>query len=129
MLENLFVFPIVMIDGDEMQEKDKLNALLNKDDDDDLEAIHGEAEVPYFDLVGLVDKWGPNRESKERARRGVFDHCMVIFQTAGIYLSPMSKREFKKKFEEFADKRVKDDAEKIIQAVKVKKNVRKPDIQ
>ncbi len=102
MLKNLFAFPIVMIDGDEENEKTKLMEELALDSREELSVIHGEAELPYFDFMGITDRWIPTEASRDNAKKGNFDHCMVLFQNAGTYICPWPKAEFKKRIEVFA---------------------------
>lgn len=103
MLENLFAFPIVMVDGEEEERKEEQSRILDLPNfDEEVEVFVGEAELPYYDFLGAVDRWGPSKESKERARAGEFDHCMVMFHNAGTFMVPWSKKKFKQKLQEFS---------------------------
>ena len=101
MLENLFTFPIVIRDGEEEEKKQERNTIMALSADDYKEVFIGEAEVPYFDFLGVIDKWGYTEESREKARNGIFDHCYVMFATSGTFLVPWNKKKFKEKLIEF----------------------------
>jgi len=104
MLDKLFKFPIVMVDGNKEEEKEKFRKLINKDDEpDEVDIIIGEAEQPYFDLIGITDRWMPDDESFEKAKRSKFNACTVTFMHTGSFVVPMNKEKFKKKFQEFVD--------------------------
>lgn len=98
MLELLFKFPIVMVDGDSEEKKHRLDL---PNDDGSLDLIYGEAEIPYHDFVGVVDRWLPTRDSLERALDRDFDACFVNFGAAGSFLVPWSKEKFKREFKKF----------------------------
>lgn len=103
MLENLFAFPIVMVDGEEEQRREEQSKMLDLPNyDDEMEVFVGQAELPYYDFLGILDRWGPTKESKEKARNGEFDHCMVMFHNAGTFMVPWPKKKFKDKLQEFA---------------------------
>lgn len=104
MLQELFKFPIVMIDGDNEDRKNADKELLGKDDEDDepYDIVFGEAEYPHWDFIGLEDRWLPSKGSLEKALRGDFDACIVRFANVGQLLVPWSKRKFKEKLSKFA---------------------------
>lgn len=106
MLENLFAFPIVLVDGEEEMKKEERNKMMALDMEDDRDVIIAEAEVPYFDFLGIIDRWGFTRESKNKAKKGVFDHCMVMFLNSGTFIVPWNKNKFKEKISEFAKAQV-----------------------
>ena len=58
MIKELFKFPIVMIDGDNEEKKLEENELTGRKESD-YDMIFGEAEYPYFDFVGIEDRWLP----------------------------------------------------------------------
>lgn len=98
MLDNLFKFPILMVDAADAEKNKNLRPSY---EDDELDIIIGEAEMPYQDFVSILDRWMPNRESLERAREGDFDACYVTFQGSGSFLVPWKKERFKKEFVKF----------------------------
>jgi hypothetical protein len=109
MLDQLFTFPIVMIDGEneerKAREKEQINSLLNKDEEDDEEdfdMIFGEAEYPYWDFIGVEDRWLPSIESLDKAMKGKFEACTVRFLHVGQILVPWSKKKFKAELLKFA---------------------------
>lgn len=107
MLNELFTFPVVMIDGKSEQMKAHNNRILGKGDEDgfdDYDIIYGEVEYPYYDFIGLEDRWLPNRKSLARAMDGKFDACAVRFVNVGEILVPWNKKKFKEKLREFAEK-------------------------
>lgn len=99
MLDILFKFPIAMVDGD-AEEAKHLLALPNEDE---VDIIYGEAEVPYHDFVGIIDRWLPTAESRARAAEGEFDACHVMFSISGSYLVPWNKEKFKAEIGKFAE--------------------------
>lgn len=105
MLEKLFAFPIVMIDGDEELKRVKRSLSSETEEEDDLSTVFiGEAELPYDDFLGAIDRWGADPESKEKAKKGIYDHCTVIFDKGGTYTVPWSKKKFKEKIALFEKK-------------------------
>src|SRR5687768_8554697 len=98
MLDLLFKFPIVMVDGDMEEKKHRLDL---PSDNGELDMIVGEAKVPYSDFVGMVDRWLPTAESRERAAEGNFDACQVIFAVSGTYLVPWPKERFEEEIIKF----------------------------
>lgn len=107
MLDELFTFPIVMIDGDneekKMRNKPDLGLTNSAEEDEEYDMVFGEAEYPYFDFIGIEDRWLPSTESLDKALAGEFDACMVRFLHVGQLLVPWSKRKFKKEIAKFAD--------------------------
>ena len=110
MLNELFTFPIVMIDGDNEErkiknkEQDELLGLKRAEEQEDetYDIVFGEAEYPYWDFIGVEDRWLPSKESLEQALKGNFDACIVRFLHAGQLLVPWSKGKFKKELKKFA---------------------------
>lgn len=111
MLDELFPFPMVMIDGDNEErkiknkEQDELLGLKKneEEDEEDYDIVFGEAEYPYWDFIGIEDRWLPSKESLEQALQGKFDACIVRFLHAGQILVPWSKSKFKKELRKFAE--------------------------
>lgn len=101
MLDELFTFPTVMVDGENEDEKMKKAGLLNRDTPDPVDLIYGESEFPYYDFVGIADKWLPTPESLERALNGKFDACIVIFSNVGPLLVPWTRAKFKRELRKF----------------------------
>lgn len=107
MLQDLFTFPIVMIDGDNEERKMRNKPDLGipmEDENQNYDIVYGEAEYPYFDFIGIEDRWLPTDESFKKALKGRFDACIVRFVNVGQLLVPWSKKRFKEKIEEFAKK-------------------------
>jgi hypothetical protein len=102
MTENLFKFPIILIDGSKEEEKEELNRLTGNTDDD-AELIYAEQECPYWDFLSVGDRWLPTEESYERALMRKFDACSVSFSRCGNFVVPWTKEKFKKKLSEFVD--------------------------
>lgn len=106
MINELFKFPIVMIDGDNEERKSAENRLLGKGDDEgrtDYDIIIGEAEYPYYDFIGIEDRWLPQKRSLNKAITGKFDACGVRFVNAGYLLVPWNKEKFKEAIRKFAE--------------------------
>jgi hypothetical protein len=112
MLDELFNFPIVLIDGDneDRKQENKLRlgdiTPLNQEGEaeDEYDMIFGEAEYPYWDLVGIEDRWLPSEESLDKALRGRFEACLVRFSHVGQLLVPWTKKKFKAEITKFAEK-------------------------
>lgn len=111
MIDELFAFPIVMIDGDNEErkiknkEQDELLGL-NKaetEEEEDYDMIFGEAEYPYWDFLGAEDRWLPSANSLQKAIDGKFDACIVRFLHVGQLLVPWSKKKFKAEIKKFGD--------------------------
>lgn len=108
MMDELFTFPIINIDGDneekKQKEKQKFGELLNKEDDEEqYDIVYGEAEYPYWNFIGVEDRWIPNSESLQKALAGKFDACLVRFLHVGQLLVPWSKKKFKSELQKFAE--------------------------
>lgn len=106
MLEQLFKFPVVTIDGDNEDRKEaKRNRLNLPKDEESLEydIIFGEAEYPYWDFIGVEDRWLPTEESLAKALDGRFNTCIVRFANVGQLLVPWSKKKFKAELIKFAE--------------------------
>lgn len=102
MLDELFMFPIVMIDGDNEERKMKDSEILGSDPAADYDIIFGEAEYPYWDFIGMEDRWLPQDESLKKALDGKFDACIVRFLHAGQLLVPWSRKKFRSELVKFA---------------------------
>lgn len=101
-LDEMFSFPCVMVDGD--NEMAKKNIYSGSGNEPPLDIIIGEASYPYFALIGISDKWMPNDESfKNALEHREFDACLVTFANIGQVLVPWSKEKFKKEFRKFVD--------------------------
>lgn len=112
MTEDLFTFPIVMVDGEneekKEEEKQRFGTLPGQTEEPyEYDIIYGEAAYPYFDFLGFEDRWLPTQRSLQRALKQKFDACIVRFEGAGQFLVPMSKEKFKQKIDEFATERKK----------------------
>ena len=83
MLDTLFKFPIIMVDGDNEEKKLNRKESLALDEEDELDIIIGEAECPYYDLIAITDRWIPGQEGLDKALEGEFDACHVIFGSSG----------------------------------------------
>jgi len=95
-LDDLFSFPVIMM-GDEAD----IN-LYNKGED----PIRGVAEYPFFEFVGVIDRWIPkDEESIEKAKNGEFDACGVTFANIGTFIVPWTKEKFKFKYRKFVNTR------------------------
>lgn len=106
MLEQLFTFPVVTIDGDNEERKQirkERLALPEDEEESGYDIVFGEAEYPYYDFIGIEDRWLPNEESLEKALRGKFTACLVRFANAGQLLVPWSRKKFKEELQKFAD--------------------------
>ena len=106
MLDVLFTFPIVMIDGDneerKIKEKTRFGDLPNQEDEEtEYDMVYGEAEYPYWDFIGVEDRWLPSTESWEKAMKGKFEACIVRFLHAGQLLVPWNKKKFKSELAKF----------------------------
>jgi hypothetical protein len=101
MLDALFTFPVVNIDGDNEERKLKENDLLG-DNDLPYDMVFGEAEYPYWDFIGIEDRWLPTTESFNKALDGKFEACMVRFVHAGQLLVPWTRKKFKTEIANFA---------------------------
>ena len=115
MMKELFKFPIVMIDGDNEERKLKSPEyrLLGKDEEPvEYDMIFGEVEYPYFDFVGIEDRWLPTPESVKKAIDGKFDACIVRFASVGQLLVPWSRKKFKAEITKFAEQYEMEKAEK-----------------
>jgi hypothetical protein len=106
-LDDLFPFPIVMVDGHNEDRKVERNQRLGISDDDDPEVdiIEGTAECAYYDFISVTDRWLPNDQSLDAALGGKFEACYVQFKEGGSYVVPWSREHFKKKFREFVEGR------------------------
>jgi hypothetical protein len=115
LIENLFAFPIVMVDGDNEERKSREResmqglGLSTEDDEQEMDIIIGEAECPYYDFFSVTDRWLPTSKSLNRAISGKFEACFVTFGTCGSFVVPWSKEKFKQKLKEFIDTKVGDE--------------------
>lgn len=104
MLDELFAFPTVMIDGDneerKMRNKPDLG-LPSEEEEEEYDIVYGEAEYPYWDFVGIEDRWLPTTESLQLAMTGKFEACIVRFLHAGQILVPWTKKKFKAELAKF----------------------------
>jgi len=107
MLDELFNFPIVMIDGDNEERKAKnkpdLGIAMDTQDDEEYDMVFGEAEYPYWDFIGIEDRWLPSTESLDKAMGGKFEACIVRFLHAGQLLVPWSRKKFKAELIKFTE--------------------------
>jgi hypothetical protein len=124
MTEDLFTFPIVMVDGENEERKEKENNLLGDipglaDQEVEYDIVYGEASYPYYDFVGFEDRWLPTKRSLARALKQKFDACIVRFNNIGQFLVPMSKEKFKEMISSFADSRKDEEVEEKAKNVTV----------
>lgn len=107
MMKELFKFPIVMVDYDNEERKSAEDRLLGKIGDEEsspeLDMIFGEAEYPYWDFIGIEDRWLPRKQSVDSAINGKFDACTVRFANVGQLLVPWTKNKFKKEITKFSE--------------------------
>lgn len=106
MLDKLFKFPIIMIDGNKEDEQPRFTDpdLQKLTGENDLELVFGEAECPYDDFLCIADRWLPNDNSYNMALNDrKFDACQVSFDKSGTYIVPWSKERFKKELKKFVD--------------------------
>lgn len=128
MFENLFKFPVVMVDGNREEEKEREMQRLNLPSEQyEVDVIIGEAECPYYDFVSVTDRWLPTQESFQRAIQGKFDACSVLFSHSGTFVVPWPREKFKKALSKFSKKAASADdnatiklfdREKLLQAIK-----------
>lgn len=126
MLEDLFVFPVILVDGrnEEIKaaDKDKEKLLgLSDEPEEELDIIYGEAEYPYYDFVGIEDRWEPDTASFEKALKGKFNASLVKFTNVGHLLSPWNRAKFKTELAAFIKRKEedkKDDDPKKVTIVK-----------
>ena len=83
--------------------EDRLLGRVSNDEPTEYDMIFGEAEYPYFDFVGIEDRWLPSKESVENAIDGKFDACIVRFASVGQLLVPWSRKKFKAEIAKFAE--------------------------
>lgn len=102
LFQNLFKFPVVLADGDyEARKRD--SDLFPNAQDEDMETVIGEAEVPYFGFVSVLTRWLPQAASRDKAlQEGIFDACYVQFDS-GSYLVPWTKERFKREYKQFVE--------------------------
>ncbi len=99
-LDEMFKFPCVMVDGDNEMSKKSLYS--GSGNDPELDIVIGECEYPHFALIGVSDKWMPNERSFQSALQDEkFDACLVTWANIGQVLVPWSKEKFKKEFRKF----------------------------
>lgn len=103
MLDKLFVFPIVMIDGDNENRKARTSELTGLDNEQEVDLIIGEAECPYYDFISVTDRWLPTEASLEKALEGTFEACAVEFANSGSFIIPWPKKKFKREFAKFIE--------------------------
>lgn len=99
-LDNLFKFPIIMIDGDKEDEKNEYKRDLNISLEDP-ELIVGEVMVPHEDFLFIRDRWNLTSDSYEKALSGNFECCIVEFRECGSFIVPWKKEKFLKELNLF----------------------------
>ena len=107
MLDDLFTFPVILVDGRNEESKFKENERLGiaTDEEDELDIAIGEAEYPFFDFIGIEDRWMPDTPSFQKAMDGNFNACLVKFSNVGHLLVPWKKEKFKTELASFIKKR------------------------
>jgi hypothetical protein len=63
---------------------------------------------PYYDFIGVEDRWLPTKESLDNAMDGRFDACIVRFSGMSPFLVPWTRGKFLKELKKFTDRRVKE---------------------
>lgn len=117
MLDRLFKFPVILVDVDneEKKQKDIDRLALPGAQEREYDIIYGEAEYPFHEFVGVEDRWIPNKESMQKAMEGDFEACVVKFLNIVPQLVPWPKEKFKaeisKFVEEYNEKKAKEAAE------------------
>lgn len=122
-LDNLFSFPIIMIDGDVEDQKREIAKNRAMEEDFQVEIIEGTAECPYYDFLSISDHWLPTKESYALALMGKFEACFVKFSNSGSYLVPWPKNFFKKKYKMFVDSLPAGDNEIGLKAIQLDKDL------
>lgn len=102
MLDSLFKFPIVTVDGLN-EEKKAIQAEKMNLDEQEVDMVIGEAECPYYDFLSISDRWLPTKESFQNALEGNFDACYVSFNSSGSFIVPWNKEIFKTELKKFMD--------------------------
>ena len=102
-LDKLFSFPMVLVHAEDEDMNSRLGLPSNSNDEDKYEIIEGEAEYPYYDFVGIEDRWLPGRRYLDEARSGSFTGCAVKFANVPQILCPLPKEEFKKRLGDFIE--------------------------
>ena len=121
MLEHLFKFPIVMVDGNREEEKERQGQILAIESAPP-DIIMGEAECPYYDFISVADRWLPSDKSFDRALDGKFDACSVIFQNSGTFVVPWTRTRFKEELTKFAENVKKEEkSDEKMQVLKISK--------
>jgi hypothetical protein len=108
MLEEFFKFPIVMIDGDneerKVKDKQRFGDLPQAgEESEEYDMVFGEAEYPYWDFIGIEDRWLPSKESLQKALDNRFEACIVRFANVGQLLVPWTKKKFKAEILKFGE--------------------------
>lgn len=101
MSDKLFCFPFLMVYKEEDDEKNKILGLPSNEEERII--IRGEAEYPYYDFIGVEDRWVPTKESLENATNGEFDACVVKFANVPQMLVPWTKAKFKREYDKFVE--------------------------
>lgn len=118
MTDNLFTFPIVMVDGENEERKEKESNLFpGQEKEIEYDIVYGEASYPYYDFVGFEDRWLPTQRSLQRALKQKFDACIVRFENIGQFLVPMSKEKFGAMITQFAESKTPKEKERTINVV------------
>ena len=107
MTDDLFTFPIVMVDGENEERKEKQQNLYGEIEGPEYDIVYGEAAYPYYDFIGFEDRWLPTQRSLQRALKQKFDACIVRFQNIGQFLVPMNKDKFLESIKAFTEEREK----------------------
>lgn len=113
-LSDLFAFPAIETDvyseykkmKEKLEKREKFGSMPNDNDDEVIEppeTITGTVEYPYTLFVGISDKWLPDEDSLERAKKGRFDACAVTFASVGTFIVPWTREKFKEEFCKFVN--------------------------
>lgn len=108
MLDDLFAFPVILVDGRNEEEKMNMSEterLAKGEGETELDIAIGEAEYPFFDFIGIEDRWMPDSPSFRKAMNGNFNACLVKFSNVGHLLVPWKKEKFKAELAAFIKKK------------------------
>jgi hypothetical protein len=105
-IDELFTFPIIMIDGEKEEERDDTikNLGIPLSENEDPEILVGEAMLPHWDFLFIRDRWNLTEESYKKALSGHFECCIAVFDQCATFIVPMKKEKFLKKLNEFREK-------------------------
>lgn len=95
-----FTFPVILMDLD--YENVKKERDVTGDSGFDMEYTIGSADIhPDYKLIRLQDSWLPTEDNFHAALDGDFSACSASFENIGSFDIPMSKKEFRKMYDDF----------------------------